>query len=114
MKLIRGKSGPLRKFTSLSAILIALLKSFFIEANAQELVVNGSFLPPDFAAGWTVVGGYSAISNPNSLESGFYVGQSVSQDLNTIPGQRYLLSFTARGDQWGQSFRMATLQASWN
>lgn len=88
--------------------------AFSSSAHGQNLVVNGSFDPYEFVTGWQVTGGFVGNTNPGERETGFYIGVSVSQTLNTISGQRYLLSFTAMGDQWGQTFRMATMQASWN
>ena len=98
---------------SVGALLLTA-STFFSPAYGQNLVVNGSFDPYEFVTGWQVTGGFVGNTNPGERDSGFYIGISVSQTLNTISGQRYLLSFTAMGDQWGQSFRMATMQASWS
>src|SRR5688500_9991664 len=109
--------GFLARFSAslqLVATLLITASGFFSAAHAQNLVVNGSFDPYEFVTGWQVTGGFVGDTNPGERGSGFYIGVSVSQTLNTVAGQRYLLSFTAMGDQWGQSFRMATLQASWN
>jgi hypothetical protein len=97
--------------------LIFLLLVWCDLAPAQNLVSNGTFNVAS-TAGWQPAGccgGY--VNEGGSAQGGvgdwLSIGSSLSQTLNTVPGQRYLLSFATRGDNPGQSYRMATMRISW-
>lgn len=86
-------------------------------AHAQNLVSNGTFNVAS-TAGWQAIGccgGY--VNEGGSAQNGggdwLSIGGSLAQTLNTVAGQRYLLSFATRGDNPGQSYRMATMRISW-
>jgi alpha-tubulin suppressor-like RCC1 family protein len=73
-----------------------------------------------FDPGWTWVGqpdfiGY--VGEPGSAQGGGgnWIGPdgTLYQDLNTTPGQTYLLSFAAQGFPPGQSWRIVGLQVYW-
>jgi len=107
----------MKRFTSLvcGAALLTLI------AQAQELIVNGSFeqpvvdspwvqrLPGETFAGWTVYstgqgivqvasfGRPASIDGAQSLELNFYVPCGVQQTIATTPGSDYVLQFLMAG-----------------
>lgn len=99
-------------------LLFCLFLLQFGAAHAQNLVSNGTFNAVS-TAGWQAVGCCGGYGNElGSAQNGargdwLSIGGSLSQTLNTVAGQRYLLSFATRGDNPGQSPRMATMLISW-
>lgn len=122
-----------RYFAVLSVTNLALSSAHnaTVEADiGQSIVVNGDFETGDFT-GWTLVGDTS-VSNqvynvvatdgqfPGVAYSGFFgvffgengYAATLSQTLNTIPGQQYLLSWWLDNPNPGAG--MQTFSASWD
>jgi len=86
----------------------------------SNLVQNGSFEAFDGNTlkfpGWVFTGGFEGyIGEPGGYDGVNWIGLSspVYEDIPTIPGQFYTVSFATRGDDPQQSFRVTTMQASW-
>jgi hypothetical protein len=83
----------------------------------QNLVSNGGFT----LAGTTGWSGNSAnfgyVGEPFSAQNTYGdwigLGGTIYQDLNTVSGQVYVVSFAARGFEWQQSPRLSTLTVRW-
>jgi hypothetical protein len=89
---------------------LALVFTLVGQTRADNIVINGGFETGNFA-GWDVSGGFTVVDNTNHLGGfgphggEFYaalgtVGRmgSVSQLLNTTPGQMYTLDFFLAND----------------
>lgn len=101
-----------------AASLVCLMLVLAGNGRAQNLVSNGTFNVAS-TAGWQKTGGTGGYVNElGSAQGGargdwITIGGSLWQTVNTVAGQRYLLSFATRGDNPGQSYRMATMLVSW-
>jgi len=112
-------SQAVRKILALFAVIPGLVAALLAHpALAQERVVNGSFSLGD-PAGWTVQGGYIGyVSYPGSESGGIGswigVGEALEQELETVPGQVYLLGFATQTFDPSQSWRPNFLEVSWD
>ena len=86
--------------------------------SSQDLVTNGGFAGAGLT-GWIAPApsyiGY--VGEPGSAGGGRgdWIGLNsiIYQDLPTVPGESYLLTFSVQGDNPQQSFRIAYLRVSW-
>lgn len=85
---------------------------------SDELVVNGTFVSAAIT-GWSGAstnGGY--VNEPFSAQGGagqwIALGGHIYQDLPTVPGRTYLVSFAARGFDWRQTPVGSSLKVTWD